>query len=105
MPTAWERFVAVVSQLLAPLMDGGVGNAQLTGYLGNRLSAGLSEPYGFALKLLRIGLLDFLHDPCLPSGIVSSKILLLHGSGSRSHSMCFYREVLACHECGYSILH
>lgn len=43
MPTAWERFVTVVGQFLAPLMDGGVGNAQLTSYLGNRLSAGLSE--------------------------------------------------------------
>src|SRR5437879_6017719 len=31
MPTAWERFVTVVGQFLAPLRDGGVGNAQLTG--------------------------------------------------------------------------
>jgi hypothetical protein len=85
MPTAGERFVTVVGQFLAPLM---VGNAQLTGYLGNRLSAGLSKPYGFALKLLRPGLLDFLPDPCLPSGRVSSKILLLHGSGSRPQSGC-----------------
>src|SRR5437879_13697775 len=88
MPTAGERFVTVVGQFLAPLRDGGVGNAQLTGYLGNRLSAGLSKPYGFALKLLRPGLLDFLPDPCLPSGRVSSKTLLLHGSGSRLQSGC-----------------
>jgi hypothetical protein len=85
MPTAGKRFLAMFCQLLAPLWDRGVRDAQLASYLGNRLPAGLSKPDGLALKLLRLGLLDFLQDPCLPSGIVSSNILLLHGSGSRSY--------------------
>jgi hypothetical protein len=28
---------------------------------------------------------DFLHDPCSPSGIVYPKFLLLHKSGGSSH--------------------
>src|SRR5947209_3923552 len=88
MPTAWKCFVTVLGQLLAPLMDPRLRDAQLASHLSNRLATRLGEPYGFALKLLCLGLLDFLHDPCLPSGIVFSKILLLHESGSRSVAPC-----------------
>ncbi len=53
----------MLSQLLAPLMNPLVGNAQLTGDLGNRLSAGLSEPYRLALKLMRVRLWTFCMIP------------------------------------------
>src|SRR5581483_8263971 len=46
-PFPWERFRAVLCQLLTPLMNRGIGNTQLAGDLCNRLAAGLSQPYGF----------------------------------------------------------
>ena|SRR2546423_10813499 len=72
MPTAWKRFRTMLGQLLAKFPDRRVRDAQFASHLCNRLPAGLSEPYGFALQLLRLGLLAFLHDPCLSSGILSS---------------------------------
>jgi len=54
-----------------------VGNAQFTGDVCNRISAGLSEPYRHAHKLLCRGLLDFLHDLCPP---LSENFLNFHYS-------------------------
>lgn len=65
-------------------LDGAVGNTLFAGDLSNRLATGLGEPHCLSLQLLRIGLLDLLYDPCFPSGIVFSKILLLHESVSSS---------------------
>ena len=84
MPTAWKRFLTMLGQLLAPLRDRGVGDAQLTGDLRDWLPAGLGQMLGFALQLLRLGLLDFCHDPCSPFGTVYPKISLFHQSGARS---------------------
>src|SRR5260221_6913595 len=84
MPTAWKGFRAVLGQFLAPLVDGRVGNAQLSGHMRDRLPAGLRQPHCLALELLRVGLLDFLHDPCPPFGIVYPKISLFHKSGGSS---------------------
>src|ERR1700738_1762315 len=70
MPTAWKRFLTMLGQLLAPLLDRRVGDDQLTGDLRDWLPAGLGQMHCFALKLLRIGLLDFCHDPCSPLGTV-----------------------------------
>jgi hypothetical protein len=36
--------MAVLGQLLTPLMDRRIRNAQLAGHLGNRLAAGLGQP-------------------------------------------------------------
>jgi hypothetical protein len=82
MPTAWKRFGAVRGQFLAPLMNGGIGNAEFTGDVCNWLAARLSKPYGFSLKFLRIGLLW--HAFSSPFGIVYPKISLLHESGGSS---------------------
>src|SRR6266849_3230108 len=84
MPTAWEGFGAVFCQLLAPLMDGCVRNAQFTGYVRNRLPTGLSQSHRLPLKLGCVDLLHLLHDPFPPSGRVYSKISLLHKFGVRS---------------------
>src|SRR5450755_1763642 len=65
MPTAWKGFGAVLGEFLAPLMNGGVGNAQVAGHLRDWLPTGLHQLYRFSLKLCGIGLLDFLHDPVL----------------------------------------
>lgn len=73
----WSAFVA-------PLMDRAVTNAQLTGDLSNGLSAGLRQPDRLTLKLLRVRLLDFLHDPSSPSGIVYPKLSPFHKSGRTS---------------------
>ena len=89
MSTAWKGFVTVFSSLLAPLVDGRVGNAQLAGYVRDRLSAGLDEPHCLPFELLRVGLLDFCHDPCPPFGIVYPKILLFHQSGGSSDQRWF----------------
>src|SRR5579872_2552644 len=62
MPTAWEGFRSVLSQLLAPLVDRCIRDAQITGHLCDRLPTGLGEPHRFALKLLCICLLSFCHD-------------------------------------------
>src|SRR5260370_19597291 len=78
---------AMFRQLLTPLMVGAVGNAQLTGDLSNWFATGLCEPYCFTLKFLGVRLLDFLHVPASPSGIVYPKLSLLHKSGgSSAHS-------------------
>jgi hypothetical protein len=69
-------------------MDPRVRDTQLTGGLGNRLSAGLSEPHRLSLELLRIRLLDFWHDPASPSGIVYPKFSLLHKSEGSSERSC-----------------
>src|SRR5713226_2485161 len=68
--TAGKRFGPMFRQFFAPLMDPRVANAQLTGDLGNRLSAGLRKPDCLALKLLYVRLLHFLLAPGSPSGIV-----------------------------------
>src|SRR5258708_34454261 len=86
MSTAWEGFGAVLRQLLAALMDRRVRNAQFTGYVRNRLPTGLSQSHRLPLKLGCVGLLNLLHDPFSPSGIVYSKISLLHNFGVRSPS-------------------
>jgi hypothetical protein len=51
MTAARKGFGTVSCQLLAPLMNGGVRNAQLAGYLCNRFSAGLSQADRFTFKL------------------------------------------------------
>ena len=84
----------MISQLLAPLMDPLIGNAQLTGDLGNLLPAGLSEPYRLAITILRVCHLDFLHDPCPLSGIVYPKISLLHKSGESPQSYKFFVRIV-----------
>src|SRR5258708_7878355 len=65
MPTAWEGFGTVFSQLLAPLMDRGIRDAQLTGHMRNRLPTGLGQADRFTLELLCVRFLHLLHDPCL----------------------------------------
>jgi hypothetical protein len=82
---AWKGFGTVVSSLFAPLMDPRVRNAQLTGNLGTRLATDLGESHRLALKLLRRGLVDCVHDPGSPSGIVYPKLSLLHKSGETSN--------------------
>jgi len=65
MSTAWEGFGTVFSQLLAPLMDRGIRDAQLTGHMRNRLPTGLGQADRFTLELLCVRFLHLLHDPCL----------------------------------------
>src|SRR5258708_32172599 len=97
MSTAWEGFRAVLRQLLAPLMDRRVRNAQFTGYVRNRLPTGLSQSHHLTLKLGCVGLLNLLHDPFSPSGIVYSKISLLHNFGVRSKRYGrFDKEISSC---------
>lgn len=82
-------------------MDLRVRDTQLTGGLGNRLSAGLSEPHRLSLELLRIRLLDFWHDPASPSGIVYPKFSLYSTKVGEAH---FHFELsrvdllLLCHD-------
>src|SRR5215471_21690151 len=66
MPFAWERFGAVLSQLFAPLMNGAVGDAQLSGDLGDGLAAGLHQSDGFLFEFFGVGFLDLCHDDPLP---------------------------------------
>jgi hypothetical protein len=47
-----NRALAVLSQLLASLMDLRIGNAQRTGDLGNRLPSGLGEMLCLTLTLI-----------------------------------------------------
>ena len=65
-------------------MDRAIANAQFTGDLGNRLASGLREPGCLPLELLRVRLLDFLHDSGSPSGIVYPKLSPFHKSGGTS---------------------
>ena len=58
-------------------MDPCVGNAQFTGDVCHRLSAGLGEPHRLVLTFLHRSLVDFLHDPC-PS--LSEYFLNFHSS-------------------------
>src|SRR5437763_803507 len=88
MPTAWKGLGAVLSQLFAPLMDRRVGNAQVAGYLRDRLATGLGQLHGFALQLGCRGLLHFLHDLCPPSERVYPKLSLFHKFGARSITSC-----------------
>lgn len=67
-PTAWKRLEVMYGQFLVPLMDGSIGNVELTSEGGYRLAAGLRKPYSFSLKLLRRGL--FWHAFSSPFGIV-----------------------------------
>src|SRR5712691_10649036 len=62
MSTTWKGLGTVLGQLLAPLMNGAVGNAQVTGHLRDRLPTGLNQLHGFPLKLRCVDLLHFLHD-------------------------------------------
>ena len=55
MPTAWKRFRTMLGQLLAKFPDRRVRDAQFASHLCNRLPAGLSEPYGFALSYTALG--------------------------------------------------
>src|SRR5690242_8660238 len=84
MPTARKGFGAMVSQLLTPLMDRRIGNAQLTCHLRDRFATGLRQLHRFLLKLCGIGLLHFLHDLCPPSERVYPKLLPFHKFGARS---------------------
>src|SRR5437870_10703888 len=84
MPTARKGFGAMFSQLLTPLMDRRIGNAQLTCHLRDRFATGLRQLHSFSLKLCGIGLLHFLHDPAPPSGRVYPKLSLFHKFGARS---------------------
>src|SRR6266567_5954302 len=90
MPTAWKRFLTMLGQLLAPLWDRCVRDAQLTGDLRDWLPTGLGQPHRFSLKLLCLRLLDFCHDPCSPFGTVYPKISLFHKSGARSSGRYLY---------------
>src|SRR6266567_8334135 len=65
MPTAWEGFGSLFSQLLAPLMYPRIRDAQLTGHMRNRLPTGLGQADRFTLELLCVRFLHLLHDPCL----------------------------------------
>ena len=63
---ASKRFVSMGSQVLAPLMHGGVRNAQLSGSVRDWLAAWLRQSHRLALELGRLGFLHSLH-PCSPS--------------------------------------
>src|SRR5260221_2641674 len=84
MSTAWEGFGSVPCQLLTPLMDRRIGNPQVASDVRNRLPTGLSQSHRFTLKFGCVGLLNLLHDPGPPSGIVYPKLSLLHKFGVRS---------------------
>jgi len=49
------------SELFAPLMDGGIRNAQLTSDVRHGLATGLRQSHRLPLKLGHIGLLCVLH--------------------------------------------
>lgn len=84
MSTARKRYLAMFGSFLAPLMDRRVRNAQLTSDLRNWLATRPGQLHCFALKLRRVGFLDFLHDPCPPFEIVYSKLFPFHKRGARS---------------------
>src|SRR6266849_4471080 len=84
MAVSWESFGTVVRQLLTPLMDRGIRDTQFTGYMCDRFSTGLSQSYRLTLKLDCVGLLNLVHDPFPLSGIVYSKLSLLHNFGGGS---------------------
>src|SRR5256714_10469940 len=83
MPTAWKGLGTVLGELLAPLMNGCIGNAQVTGHLRDRLPTGLNQLHRFALKLCCVGLLNFLHDPVL---LLKEYILSFHSSTNPGRS-------------------
>src|SRR5947209_12001209 len=83
MPTTRKGLGTVFYQLLTPLMDRGIGNAQLTRYLRDGFATGLSQLHCFSLQLCGRGLLHFLHDPCPPSERVYPKLSLLDRKSTR----------------------
>jgi hypothetical protein len=64
--TPWKCSWAVLSQFFTPLMDRGVGDAQLTGYVRNRLPARLGQPHCFFFELSRRDFLTLCHQCSLP---------------------------------------
>src|SRR5258708_31164398 len=87
MSTAWEGFGAVLDELLPPLWDRRIGNPQIASNVRNGFPTGLSQSHRFPLKLECVGLLNLLHTPGPPSGIVYPKLSLLHQFGGRSCSL------------------
>jgi hypothetical protein len=87
-PTPWKSIASMFSQLLAPIMNGTVGDAQLSGQFGDRFAARLSQAHGFHLKFFRKGSLLFRHDP-FPPLIISSIPSFLTGPerGKLNHSL------------------
>ena len=71
--TPLERSTIHASQILVPLLDPLVGNAQFTNDVSNHLSAVLGELLHLALTLLRSDLLDFcmISDLPLPESILN----------------------------------
>ncbi len=62
MTTAWERLRASFGIFLTPVVQGAIGNAQITCDLGLRFPAPLHSLHRFQLEFLRKGALFFWHD-------------------------------------------
>src|SRR6266851_5463131 len=65
MPFAWKGLIAMIDRLLAPGIQGAVGNAQFSCNLGFRFVTGSGELHRLVLKLGSKGRLWFWHDHLL----------------------------------------
>src|SRR5690242_16521406 len=67
MPTAWKRFLAVFYQFPSPLMNRGIGDAQLTSQLGDGFTTGRCQSHCFFFEFSRVGFLSLCHDASFPN--------------------------------------
>src|SRR6266404_6136823 len=61
MSAAWKCLFAVLSQLLPPLVNRRVGDTQFSGYLCNRLAAGLRQLHCLLFEFSCVNVLDLCH--------------------------------------------
>jgi hypothetical protein len=66
MATTWKGFLAMLSQFFSPLWDRGIGDAQFSGNLCDRLATGLRQLHRLLFEFSRRDFLNFCHaDPFL----------------------------------------
>src|SRR2546430_11082186 len=83
------RFIIGAYSCLAPLMNGGVANAQLAGNLCDRLPSGLCQPHRFLFKLSCIDFLNLCHSDPFPDLIEYISALGTPPIRGRVTSTCF----------------
>ena len=91
MPTAWKCSFAVLGELLAPLVNGRIRDAQLTGHLCDGLATGLHQSDRFLFEFFRVGFLNLCHATSFP-GLVeyTSALLTLPNRGRLNFNACPY---------------
>jgi hypothetical protein len=82
--------LALLSQVLAPVIQCALTDPQVAGNLAHRFATALEESHGFPFELLGLGLLVLAHPPLLRESLFH--ICSLHHIGGRSEGETFLQQ-------------